>query len=95
MFNPFLPVPCYMRIYLKVVCAEYPCNWFSVCVHFILTFKFLRAIVFLLQGHPEIVSQLVDLIGITSIMEVSFEDKFNCILPSICGSDSKRSPGPH
>lgn len=27
---------------------------------------------FLLQGHPEIVSQLVDLIGITSIMEVSF-----------------------
>lgn len=28
--------------------------------------------VFFLQGHPEIVSQLVDLIGITSIMEVSF-----------------------
>jgi hypothetical protein len=29
-------------------------------------------IILFLQGHPEIVSQLVDLIGITSIMEVSF-----------------------
>lgn len=28
--------------------------------------------VLFLQGRPEIVSQLVDLIGITSIMEVSF-----------------------
>lgn len=44
---------------------------FSLYVHFILAFNFFCAVVFLLQSHPEIVSQLVDLIGITSIMEVS------------------------
>ena len=56
---------------LFIFVEEYPYNLFSLYVHFILAFKILCAVVFLLQSHPEIVSQLVDLIGITSIMEVS------------------------